>query len=145
MQKMKWIFLTSQLLAAFSISSAIANEPPANINATVLSLGVGNTALMLEHDNLLLSGQGTANGNFATIPLRSDPISQSSSSNKTTSSKVNETIREGSAGTGQANSHWGYAELLDHCGMYDIEVYQYVDDTTVSVLSGVILDDSEQC
>ena len=141
MQKMKWIFLSSQLVAALHCSSALANEPP-TINATVLPLGVGSTALMLEHDNLLLNGQASPIGNFATIPLRSEPIS---GGNKASDHKGSESIREGSAGTGQANNNWGYAELLDHCGMYDIQVYQYIDNNSVLVLSGIILDDGDQC
>lgn len=139
MQKLKWTFLTCQLVATLGFSTAVSAEPPPNaINATVLPLVTGNTALMLEHDNLLLSGHGIPVGDYVEIILSSSPIDPPGGK----SSIGDYGTKEGSAGTGEA---WGYAELLDQCGYHDIAVYQYVDTSTVFILSGVILDPSEQC
>lgn len=139
----KRIFTSASLGLLLGFSAFSSNSHAADINAKVLPLASGNTAILMEFDGQLLSGNGSDDNGYIRIPVSGTAITESERS-----FTKQPTTREGSAGTGAPtyNPQWGYVELLTNCAGYDLVLHQFGDnDTEHEVLIGSVNNPINTC
>jgi hypothetical protein len=144
MKASKRIFTSTSLGMLLGLTVISATSQAADINAKVLPLASGDTAIMMEFDGQLLSGNGNNTNGYIRIPVSSTAIGQQTRHNN---GKQN-TTREGSAGTGEPtyNPQWGYVELLMNCAQYDLVLHQIdTNNNETEVLVGSVNNPLNPC
>lgn len=134
----KWISTTMCIALGTALYLTSASAQADDLNAKLLPLSNGDMALIMEHDGLVLSGQGAPEQDYLYIDL----MHQSYGSKSVNSTET----REGSAGTGQPFlARWGHAELMLSCGTQQIILYQEIEGNDQEVLVASFDAISEQC